>query len=255
MIIIFLSLKKMLRQSLYRCFRTNKSSTQLHSTVNDTDTAAAAAAAAAALLTNISHTITASANASINHSSCHRHFTSVMNTTLLQQYHPYRNFATERSKQPSPTAADQTVDDKLTIGGSGKLNAETDVPEDLIHNTGVVSGLPEGYYKRKVRIVKPAKTAMQSYGENHMKWKIQFDSVNKWVNPLMGWTASRDTAPQVNMEFDSLKEAIAFAEKEGFDYEVLNTNERIRRKKAYADNFRYQPESTGEAPRETIAVR
>lgn len=55
----------------------------------------------------------------------------------------------------------------------------------------------------------------------------------------MGWIASRDTANQVRLTFDTVDEAIAFAEKQGFDYDVIQPKEKVNKKKSYADNFRY----------------
>jgi NADH dehydrogenase (ubiquinone) Fe-S protein 4 len=71
--------------------------------------------------------------------------------------------------------------------------------------------------------------------------KIEFDTPNKWVNPLMGWTSTRDTAGQLRemMYFNSLEGAIAFAEREGFAYQVLPYHAKKIKPKAFADNFKW----------------
>ena len=59
-------------------------------------------------------------------------------------------------------------------------------PQDITTLTGV----PEEHIKtRKVHIFVPAKTAMQS-GANNKKWKMDFDTRERWENPLMGWAST-----------------------------------------------------------------
>ena len=91
----------------------------------------------------------------------------------------------------------------------------------------------------KVRISKPAKTAMQSGYANTRDWLLESEPAPKEVDPLMGWTASRDTMQQVQLRFATLDEARAHAEKNGWQYTVEKSHERKIRPKAYADNFAY----------------
>jgi hypothetical protein len=91
----------------------------------------------------------------------------------------------------------------------------------------------------KVRIFKPAKTAMQSGVAKTREWVIESEPMPKEVEPLMGWTASRDTMQQVRLTFETLDEAKAYAEKNGWQYTVEKAHERAIRPKAYADNFAY----------------
>ncbi len=60
------------------------------------------------------------------------------------------------------------------------------------------------------------------------------------LDPLMGWTSSRDTTQQVRLYFDSREQAVAHAERQGWSYAV-EEEPRARRTqpKSYADNFRY----------------
>lgn len=54
-----------------------------------------------------------------------------------------------------------------------------------------VTGVPEEHIKtRKVRIFVPARNAMQSGVKNTHKWKIDFDTRERWENPLMGWSST-----------------------------------------------------------------
>ena len=92
----------------------------------------------------------------------------------------------------------------------------------------------------QVRIFLPPKTAMQSGRANTRRWVLEFEpAAPRQVEPLMGWTSSRDTRGQVRLRFDTSEEAIAFARKHGLMYTLERPREKKIRPKAYADNFRY----------------
>ena len=59
------------------------------------------------------------------------------------------------------------------------------------------------------RIYKPAKTAMQS-GEGRTKeWVLEFAPASpREIEPLMGWTGTRDMRAEVQLAFDSKEEAV-----------------------------------------------
>ena len=91
----------------------------------------------------------------------------------------------------------------------------------------------------RVRIFKPAKTAMQSgQGKTH-EWLLESEPAPKELDPLMGWTGSRNTMEQVQLWFPTLDEAQAHAKKNGWQYTVEQPHARGIRPKAYADNFAY----------------
>ena len=51
-----------------------------------------------------------------------------------------------------------------------------------------ITGVPEEHIKgRLVKISIPSKNAMQSGTNNIQYWKIDFDTRERWENPLMGW--------------------------------------------------------------------
>lgn len=90
------------------------------------------------------------------------------------------------------------------------------------------------------RIYLPAKTAMQSGTANTRSWVLAFEQAGpKTVEPLMGWTASGDTRQQVKLQFATKEEAIAYCERNGIPYQVVEPNVHRRRIMAYADNFAY----------------
>ena len=92
----------------------------------------------------------------------------------------------------------------------------------------------------RARIYQQPKTAMQSGRAGTHEWLLDFEPAEaRRSDPLMGWTGSGDTQTQVRLRFATREEAVAFAEKNGFAYDLeLPTRHRIR-PKAYADNFRF----------------
>ena len=56
----------------------------------------------------------------------------------------------------------------------------------------------------------------------------------------MGWTGSADTRRQLNLRFDTLEEAIAYADRQGYTYSVQVPHRLKRRPKSYSENFRYR---------------
>ena len=92
----------------------------------------------------------------------------------------------------------------------------------------------------RVRIFKPAKTAMQSGTAQTKAWVLEFEpQAGKTPDPLMGWASSTDTCRQVRLEFDSKADAIAYAVQRGYAYTVREPKERHPVAKSYADNFRF----------------
>ena len=81
---------------------------------------------------------------------------------------------------------------------------------------------------------------MQSGRARARCWVLEYEpEVAREIDPLMGWTGSRDTMQQVNLHFATLEEAKAYAEKMGWRYTVEQPHARHVRPKAYADNFSY----------------
>jgi len=91
----------------------------------------------------------------------------------------------------------------------------------------------------QVRIFKPAKTAMQQGRARAERWVLEYEPGAREVEPLMGWTSSRDTRRQLRLWFDTQDEAVAYAKKHGLMYTLEAPRERRVQPKAYADNFRY----------------
>jgi len=90
------------------------------------------------------------------------------------------------------------------------------------------------------RIYRPAKTAMQSGRAKTHKWFLEFESEQaRSIDPLMGYTGSSDMNSQVVMKFESKAEAVAYAEKRGIAFQIIEPKKPKRSIKAYSDNFKF----------------
>ena len=91
----------------------------------------------------------------------------------------------------------------------------------------------------KARIFQKPKNAMQSGRAGTARWTLEFAPAEaRKADPLMGWAGSGDTRRQVRLGFASSEEALAYAERNGIDAQVVATPERRLKIQAYADNFR-----------------
>ncbi|HEY1719813.1 MAG TPA: ETC complex I subunit [Magnetospirillaceae bacterium] len=92
-----------------------------------------------------------------------------------------------------------------------------------------------------VRIYRPAKTAMQSGRAKTNEWLLEFaPGAREEADPLMGWAGSGDTLNQVRLFFATKEEAIAFAEREGHSYTVVEERPaKAPKPKSYSDNFKF----------------
>lgn len=90
------------------------------------------------------------------------------------------------------------------------------------------------------RIYRPARTAMQSGTAGSKKWLLEFQpEARREVEPLMGWTSSRDMKSQIRMSFATRDEAIAYARGNAIAFVVCEPKPRKRKPKSYSDNFRF----------------
>ncbi len=83
---------------------------------------------------------------------------------------------------------------------------------------------------------------MQS-GTAHTKvWVLELEhSLAKTIDPLMGWTGSKDTRGQIQIRFKTEQAAITFAKDKGIPFTVQKPNARkhIVREQGYGENFRF----------------
>ena len=91
------------------------------------------------------------------------------------------------------------------------------------------------------RIYKPAKTAMQSGTAKTKDWVLDYEPEQpRAIEPLMGWTSSSDMKQQVTLRFHTREEAVAYCERKGIAYQVIEPKEPVKRQVAYADNFSFR---------------
>jgi ETC complex I subunit conserved region len=75
----------------------------------------------------------------------------------------------------------------------------------------------------RCRIYQPSASVMQSGGRTKRKWLLEFEAASpRWIEPLMGWTASDDPFASVRLTFATRSAAIDYAERHGLDYEVID---------------------------------
>ncbi|SPJ25727.1 ETC complex I subunit [Palleronia abyssalis] len=90
------------------------------------------------------------------------------------------------------------------------------------------------------RIYQPSKTAMSSGMAKTKAWVLEFTADEpRRIDPLMGWTSSKDTQAQVQLRFATKEEAIDYAEANGIDAVVTLPKKRSAnvRPGGYGENF------------------
>jgi ETC complex I subunit conserved region len=88
------------------------------------------------------------------------------------------------------------------------------------------------------RIFRPSKTAMQSGKARTKDWVLEFESASaRRPDPLMGWSSSSDMNAQVQLNFETAEEAVAYANAHGIAFQLFAEQRRSHIIKAYADNF------------------
>ena len=89
------------------------------------------------------------------------------------------------------------------------------------------------------RISELDRRTTQSGKANVGRWLLEFERQDPLrPDPLTGWAGSRDTKPQVRINFDTKGAAIAYAERHGLTFHVIPAPPVKLKIQAYADNFR-----------------
>lgn len=90
------------------------------------------------------------------------------------------------------------------------------------------------------RIYRPARTATTSGTARTHTWVLEFvPQSSREVDPLMGWTSSRDTQAQVRLNFPTREAALEYAADHGIDAVVQEPRPRKPniRPGGYGENF------------------
>ncbi|KAL2006331.1 hypothetical protein VTN00DRAFT_9985 [Thermoascus crustaceus] len=155
-----------------------------------------------------------------------------------------------RKESPSEAMARHQPDYNATIDHG--TSSFSPVPKRVVDGSepggalaaAVLSGAPTDLQARTVRIYRPSKPATQSGTWHQHCWRMDWDILQKghrWENPLMGWQSSADAMQGTHLEFKTKQDAIAFAQKQGYEYFVQEPNVRKFVPKAYANNFLHEP--------------
>ncbi|XP_022116778.1 NADH dehydrogenase [ubiquinone] iron-sulfur protein 4, mitochondrial isoform X2 [Pieris rapae] len=102
-----------------------------------------------------------------------------------------------------------------------------------------ITGVPEEHVRcRRVRIYQPPKNSMQSGTNNIHHWEMEFDTRQRWENPLMGWTSTGDPLSNMKLQFTNPDEAIEHCEKNGWVWYLdCPKTEKEFKTKSYGLNF------------------
>lgn len=81
---------------------------------------------------------------------------------------------------------------------------------------------------------------MQSGTARTKVWMLEFQpEMRREVEPLMGWTSSRDMKSQIKMPFPTKEEAVDYARRNGIPFVIHEPKPRKNHPKSYSDNFRF----------------
>ena len=147
-----------------------------------------------------------------------------------------RNVARIRTFQPLPTISPNLYpkyfSDKSVIPLTEEISA-LDSPVPLKE----LSGIPPNHIGRYAVIFIPARCTTQSGTNATHKWRIEFETQQRWENPVMGWASSGDPLSNMVLEFSSKEAAIHYAVENGWKYKVKEPATILPKKKLYAANF------------------
>ena len=165
----------------------------------------------------------------------------VLRSTILRGIQASNKIQIASLSRAQVLAADIQIKDKVK-----EAKLITDKPssqQQLIiiegkEDLSLLTGMPEEQtLERQVRIFKPAKNAMQSGTAGIKRWKVEWNTQQRWENNLMGWSSTADPLSNLQLDFATKEEAIAFVEKNNWNYILEDPKERAPKAKSYALNF------------------
>lgn len=90
------------------------------------------------------------------------------------------------------------------------------------------------------KIYQPSPSAMQSGRAGSRHWVLEFVSKKPLIiDPLTGNTRSTDMRSQIELKFDTVEEAVAYAKANDIAHRVVMPKTRKRVSRSYSDNFAY----------------
>lgn len=109
---------------------------------------------------------------------------------------------------------------------------------DSFDRVAAVASQPSVFPPVRARIFRPAPAPNQSGRARSENWILEFEPRSpRWVEPLMGWTATDDPIGWRKLRFRDRDSAVAFASSQGWEYEITGPRPTRIRPKSYAVNF------------------
>ncbi|XP_065349040.1 NADH dehydrogenase [ubiquinone] iron-sulfur protein 4, mitochondrial [Cloeon dipterum] len=138
--------------------------------------------------------------------------------------------AKELLASPEEQAHRKQMEGYITVDAKVDISPVTGVPEEHIKN-------------RRVRIFVPAKNSMQSGTDNIKAWQMEFETRERWENPLMGWASTGDPLSNMKIQFKDKEDAIDYCEKNGWKWYVQEANTKTPKPRSYGMNFHWSKRS------------
>ena len=92
----------------------------------------------------------------------------------------------------------------------------------------------------RARLYQQTKSTASSGQAHTGQWVLEWERREaQLADPIMGWVGGGDTQRQVRLQFDTREDAERYAERESLTLDVEITPIRVRKPKAYADNFKF----------------
>lgn len=90
------------------------------------------------------------------------------------------------------------------------------------------------------RIFQPAPSAMQSGRAKSRHWEIEFPiDGRRSIDPLTGTVRCADPESQLDLKFDTLEAAVAYAKSNNIPHQVIKPKTVRRVSRSYSENFDY----------------
>jgi len=155
----------------------------------------------------------------------HVHFPGTVSATIKDHKKEYAKAAMKGEKSGGALISEENKAEMMQIQES---------------DGAVLAMVPEEHIvTRKVRVFRPAKNAMQSGMANIKRWKIEFDTRERWENPTMGWGSNADPLSNISsaLSFKTKEQAVEFVERQGWSCFVDEVPEKRLGPKSYGKNF------------------
>ena len=133
----------------------------------------------------------------------------------------------------------RAASDVVSYVPEDKIEVEVSTVADSkdVNRMTQLSGFSQVEQSRKVKIFIPAKNVMQSGTHGQNRWRLKWDTQERYENPLMGWGSSCDPLSNLHLSFPNPETAISYCVKNGFEYEVVQPKMPSKKVKSYGDNF------------------